>query len=150
MRSAERHASTAAVVTGLLLATGCGAGAADIAHHSSTDTRITAKVGQRFTIDVEENSSTGEHWYLVPPEPGDSVVRESGQRLRGADPDLTGSGGRRIFAFEAVGAGTTLVVLLHCPVAGSCVGGDASSAPRPSATAGGPTAQRITYVIAVE
>ncbi|MEV5435122.1 protease inhibitor I42 family protein [Streptomyces sp. NPDC052682] len=62
---------------------------------------------------------------------------------------LVGAGGSRVFTFEAVAAGRTRVVLLHCPVY-VCSGGPASPAPATTAPAARPAAERVTYTVTVD
>ena len=153
MRSASTFRSRAvgAVVVLLALVTGCGAGDGGPTDHPMSDTRFSAGVGERFTLTVKENPSTGERWYLSAPRPDTSVVRERGQRYK-ADShskDVVGSGGRRVFTFEAVGKGSTRIVLLHCPVH-ACNGDSASPAPQTTApSASTPATNSITYTVTV-
>ena len=149
MTAGSRAVGAAAVL--LTLLTGCGAGADGPTDHPTTDTRISAGVGERFTLTVDENPSTGERWYLSTPRPDASLVRDRGQRYT-SDSDskgVAGAGGRRVFTFEATAKGATRIVLLHCPVY-ACDGSSASPAPRttePSVST--PKPKSITYTVTV-
>ncbi|RZB19828.1 hypothetical protein StrepF001_00545 [Streptomyces sp. F001] len=116
-------------VAALALTAGCGGPA----EYGEGDRAITVDAGDEFTVAVDENPSTGERWYPATPKPDASVVRSRGDDYD-ADDDtgsLVGSGGRRVFTFEATGAGRTRIVLLHCPVY-ACDGDRASPAPAPA------------------
>ncbi|MET8246152.1 protease inhibitor I42 family protein [Streptomyces sp. NPDC005202] len=149
-RSRTGGAAVAAAAL-LTLTAGCGASADEPTSHPTKDTSITADVGERFTLTVDENGSTGERWYLATPRPDGSVVRDRGQRYEadaGADKS-PGTGGHRTFTFEATGAGRTRIVLLHC-LAYECNGSTASPAPQttaPSSSTHKP--ERITYTVTV-
>ncbi|MGP4084696.1 protease inhibitor I42 family protein [Streptomyces sp. KR55] len=139
--------AVAAAVALLALTAGCGGPA----EYGIDERSITAEPGDRFTLTVDENPSTGERWYLVTPKPDASVVRSRGDDYH-ADDDtgsLVGSGGRRVFTFEATGAGRTRIVLLHCPVY-ACDGDRASPAPATTAPVSRPAAERTTYTVTVK
>ncbi|MFC9911457.1 protease inhibitor I42 family protein [Streptomyces sp. NPDC059862] len=131
----------------LSLTAGCGGPA----EYGEADRAITIDAGEEFTVTVDENPSTGERWYLVDPKPDASVVRSRGDDYDADDDSgtLVGSGGRRVFSFEATGAGRTEIVLLHCPVY-ACTGGSASPAPATTAPSNLPTAERTTYTVTVQ
>ncbi|MFF0159948.1 protease inhibitor I42 family protein [Streptomyces sp. NPDC005263] len=183
--STTRTASTSriwAVVTAvafLALATGCGGKDAGTGTGKSTNTdkpisrptgdrTISAKVGERFTLTVEENASTREHWYLVDPKPDTSVVRGQGRESQSdsGDQPVPGAGSSLTFTFEATGKGSTEIVLKHCTFKAPCDGegdvdgsgsasptptptGSASPAPSPSGSAAPPEPERVTYTVTV-
>jgi inhibitor of cysteine peptidase len=138
----------------IALATGCGGGSDEPekpgtpTSHPTQDSSISAEVGERFTLTVEENASTREHWYLGDPEPDTSVVRSQGESESGAGSSLT-------FTFEATGKGSTEIVLMHCTFATSCEGDGSGStaspeqAPTPSASATPSAPERVTYTVTV-
>ncbi|MGW3728976.1 protease inhibitor I42 family protein [Streptomyces sp. NPDC000851] len=134
-------------VAALALTAGCGGPA----EYGEGDRAITVDAGDEFTVAVDENPSTGERWYLVAPKPDASVVRSRGDDYDADDDSgtLVGSGGRRVFTFEATGAGRTRIVLLHCPVY-ACDGDRASPAPATTAPVSRPAAERTTYTVTVK
>ncbi|MFD7707738.1 protease inhibitor I42 family protein [Streptomyces sp. NPDC059786] len=118
--------------------------------HPTQDTSITAETGERFTLVVDENVSTGEKWYLAAPKPDSAVVRDRGQEYEAsADAEkMDGAGGHRVFTFEAAGKGSTKIVLMHCPVY-ACNGSTTSPAPATDAPASLPKPKSITYTVTV-
>ncbi|MFF1448558.1 protease inhibitor I42 family protein [Streptomyces sp. NPDC058274] len=134
-RSTSRSSrGTGAVAAAALLAlvAGCGGGTDGPTSHPVSDSSITAGVGERFTLAVNENASTREHWYLADPKPDSSVVRSRGNRYESdSDEAAPGSGGHLVFTFEATGKGTTKIVLLHCTF-NTC--NDSTASPTASAT----------------
>jgi inhibitor of cysteine peptidase len=142
----------------LALATGCGTGTAEPAEsakpvsHPTQDTSISAEVGERFTLTVEENASTREHWYLGDPEPDTSVVRSQGHKSESdsGDEPVPGAGSSLTFTFEATGKGSTEIVLMHCTFTTTCEGdGTAATSPAPSASATPSAPERVTYTVTV-
>jgi inhibitor of cysteine peptidase len=133
---------------------GCGSGTDEPAPvaHPTDNPRITAKVGERFTLTVHQNASTREHWYLSDPRPDAAVVRERGQRStrNSGDKHMAGGGSSLTFTFEATGKGSTRIVLTHCTFATTC-DEDGGGAPAPASTA--PYRQsapkRVTYTVTV-
>ncbi|MEU5978783.1 protease inhibitor I42 family protein [Streptomyces sp. NPDC047315] len=148
----------AAAVALVALAAGCGESKGDSPRsHPTAESKVSVDVGEAFTLAVDENPSTGERWYLDAPEPDASVVRSRGDDYESdaeSDDDAAerpGVGGTRVFTFEATGAGSTEIALLHCPVY-TCTGGPKSPAPAsPSASAAAsrPAPERITYTVTV-
>ncbi|QIJ63266.1 protease inhibitor I42 family protein [Streptomyces sp. JB150] len=146
----------AAAGAALLLLSACGGGGGEPTDHPTDDPTVTASVGERFALTVEQNHSTRSHWYLAAPKPDGSVVR-----LRGRESETTrdtggevapGASSRLTFTFEATGEGSTEIVLLHCTFSSTCDTGDGSPAPAPAPAAGGtePTEpERVTYRVTV-
>ncbi|WP_329411044.1 protease inhibitor I42 family protein [Streptomyces sp. NBC_00704] len=139
-----------AALCAVMLLAGCasGSGADAPTSHPTQDTTIAAEVGERFTLSVPENASTREHWSVVAPRPDASVVRTAGRRYESADDGKSvGGGGTLVLTFEATGAGSTGITLLHCtfPTAGAaaCGGGASPSATPP------PEPERRTYRVTV-
>jgi inhibitor of cysteine peptidase len=140
-----------AVAALLVLVTACGSGTDEPTDHPTKDTRISAGVGESFTLTVDENPSTGERWYLAAPRPDTSVVRARGQRYKAdsGSGDVAGRGGHRVFTFKAAGKGRTSIVLLHCPVY-ACNGDSASPAPQTTAPSSStPRPKSVTYTVTV-
>jgi inhibitor of cysteine peptidase len=150
-RTASVRGTTAAVAVLLALTAACGTSTDEPTSHPTTDGRVTADVGERFTLTVDENASLGERWYLATPKPDDSVVRGRGQRYESdseGEP-VPGAGGGRVFTFEATGTGSTRIVLLHCPVH-ACDGDTASPAPQTTAPPSSyAKPKRVTYTVTV-
>lgn len=72
------------------------------------DAPLVVEAGERFSIALSENPSTGYEWQFTRrPDPG--VVRLVGSdfELEEGGEDRAGAGGTRSFRFEAVGAGET-------------------------------------------
>ncbi len=152
---------TAAVGALLALATGCGSGSGGPTSHPTTDTGITAEVGERFTLTFDgENGSTRSHWYVIDPQPDASVVRSRGRDYEADEEGMVGGGGSLTFTFEAVGKGSTEIVVQHCTF-NTCLDGTASpAAPSPSFSSSAsaststspspaPEPERITYTVTV-
>ncbi len=147
----------------LALATGCGTGTDESAaprSHPAQDRSISAEVGERFTLTVEENASTREHWYLGDPEPDTSVVRDRGSKSASdsGDEPVPGAGSDLTFTFEATGKGSTEIVLMHCTFKTTCEGdGSGAASPEPTQTkaaTASPSAapsepERVTYTVTV-
>ncbi|MGW2617471.1 protease inhibitor I42 family protein [Streptomyces sp. NPDC001500] len=127
---------------------GCASGPGEPTSHPTRDTTVTAGVGERFTLSLPENASTREHWFVVDPQPDAAVVRTADRRYESADDGKSvGGGGSLVFTFEAMGRGSTRIVLLHCtfPTAETAAcGGGASPSPTPP-----PEPERITYRVTV-
>jgi inhibitor of cysteine peptidase len=71
---------------------------------------VAARVGDRFTVRLESNPTTGYRWRLVaPPEPAVASLADSA--FERADTGTTGSGGEEVWSFVAAGAGRTRIVL---------------------------------------
>ncbi|PAZ10604.1 hypothetical protein CLM62_40130 [Streptomyces sp. SA15] len=168
MRAASTSRSRAVVtaVALLALATGCATGSDEPekpgtpTSHPTQDSSISAEVGERFTLTVEENASTREHWYLGDPEPDTSVVRSQGKKSESdsGDEPVPGAGSRLTFTFEATGKGSTEIVLMHCTFATTCEGDGSGTpspepepepTPTPSASATPSEPERVTYTVTV-
>ncbi|MFE9331435.1 protease inhibitor I42 family protein [Streptomyces sp. NPDC006925] len=147
-RTGKAGAGGVAMAAALALVAGCGSGADEPTRHPTGDTSITAEVGERFTLTVNENASTREHWFLAGPEPDRAVVRSRGRHIE-SDSDSEpppGSSSDLAFTFEATGKGRTRIVLTHCLATTTCP---------PDGRTQGPTAQplsapeRVTYTVTV-
>jgi inhibitor of cysteine peptidase len=153
-RRARAAGGVVAAVALLTLVAGCGSGTDEPAAvaHPTDEPRITAKVGERFTLTVHQNASTREHWYLSDPGPDARVVRERGRHSTSdsGDKHLAGAGSSLTFTFEATGKGSTRIVLTHCTFATTC-DEDGGGTPAPASTA--PYRQsapkRVTYTVTV-
>lgn len=74
---------------------------------------VEANVGDRLELRVEENPSVGDDWEVAEP-PDADVARIVDRFSEGVDDDLVGAGHTEVFVLEAVGAGTTTLVLHNC------------------------------------
>jgi inhibitor of cysteine peptidase len=153
-RAVPRNGAAGAAAAALLLLSACGSGGDEPTGHPTDDPTITASVGERFTLTVEQNASTRSHWYLVDPKPDGSVVRVRGREsetTQDADGEVVpGASSRLTFTFEATGEGTTEIVLLHCTFSSTCDTGDGSPAPAPTTGGTEPTEpERVTYKVTV-
>jgi len=79
------------------------------------DGQVTLEVGQRFTVTLESNPSTGYRWEWVDRQ--ESILEQMGEvefkpRETG-DPPLVGAGGWDIFTFEAVSPGQMTLKLVY-------------------------------------
>ena len=77
---------------------------------------ITVKRGETFNIVVPSNASTGYHWEIIP-ELDETIVQSAERGYIAQQPILAGSGGMDVWAFRAVGAGETTIVLGYYPPA---------------------------------
>ncbi|MFK0120532.1 protease inhibitor I42 family protein [Streptomyces sp. NPDC090994] len=127
-----RLAPTAFLLGAVCALTACGSSAGP-QEYGTGQRSIKAEVGDKFTLSFPMQPTQGEWWYRVDPEPDEKIVRSEGDRE-----DYEGSGGAgggdgtQFFDFEAIGAGTTEIRILHCPV-GTCVGKGATASPKPDA-----------------
>ena len=152
--AASRTGAAVGAAAALLFLSACGSGGDEPTSHPTDDRTITASVGERFTLTVEENASTRSHWYLVDPEPDASVVRAEGKASESASDSggevVPGAGSRLTFTFEATGEGSTEIVLLHCTFNSTCDTGDGSPAPAPTTGGAAPIEpERVTYKVTV-
>ncbi|MEV7687118.1 protease inhibitor I42 family protein [Streptomyces bungoensis] len=143
-----------AAVALLALAAGCGSGTDEPAPvaHPTDQPRISAKVGQRFTLTVHENASTREHWYLSDPRPDAGVVRERGRHSASdsGDAHVAGGGSSLTFTFEATGRGSTRIVLTHCTFATTCdEQGGGTPVPSPTGAVRQSAPKRVAYTVTV-
>ena len=67
-------------------------------------TTIQVEVGQRFSIALEANPTTGYRWRLEG-RPNEEVVQLVGSEYRRPQHGLPGAGGKVVFTFRAVGRG---------------------------------------------
>ncbi len=93
----------------LLLLAACGPGALVLPEDRSGST-VTLEPGQELVIEVFENASIGWQWDVTT-DPDDAVLRFVDEAYEADSPDTAGSGGTDRFRFEAVGPGSTELVL---------------------------------------
>ncbi|MCZ4609967.1 protease inhibitor I42 family protein [Streptomyces sp. Lzd4kr] len=107
---------TALVALPLAALAGCGL--TGPTSYGTDERKVTAEVGEKFTLEVPANPALGENWYLADPRPDSAVLSHegSGEDIEGGDEGVTGSGdGTQHFDFIAVAPGRTTVKLLYCP-----------------------------------
>jgi len=79
------------------------------------DGQVTLEVGQRFTVTLESNPSTGYRWEWVDSQ--ESILEQIGEAefkpRETGDPPLVGAGGWEIFTFEAVSPGQMTLELVY-------------------------------------
>jgi len=79
------------------------------------DGRVTVVLGQRFTVTLESNPSTGHRWEWLDSQ--DSIVEQIGQAQftprETGDPPLVGAGGWESFDFKAVNPGQMTLKLVY-------------------------------------
>lgn len=116
-----------------------------------TDRRaITVEAGEEFTLKVPARPYIGEHWYLANPKPDAEILdyRGTHEDIEPADEGIDGGGdGTAYFDFAAREKGTTVVTLLHCPMArcSSVAQAEATSPPVPTADATDEPADDAAY-----
>jgi inhibitor of cysteine peptidase len=73
-------------------------------------TAVTVRAGERFTIRLDANATTGYRWRIATA-PDPTVARVLGSEYEPGDPATAGSGGTDVWRLEAVGAGESQLVL---------------------------------------
>jgi len=96
------------------------------------ETTIDAKVGERFSIELASNPSTGFEWTATVAEP--AVVTLNGGSYLAPDEQIPGAGGYERFSFTAAAAGTTTITVEYR---------------RPFDPAGQPAAETAVYTVTV-
>lgn len=74
---------------------------------------IEAKVGERISLELEGNPTTGYTWQVTAFDP--AVAAPAGEPDYESSSDADGAGGTFTFHFDVVGAGETEVVLQYFP-----------------------------------
>ncbi len=97
-------ARRAVAVGAILLLVGCGG-----RDHGGADA-VAVKTGERFTVTLAANASTGFTWRLARPL-DERVVRLVEVAYRAPDAKLAGAGGAELWTFEAAGAGAATIEL---------------------------------------
>ncbi|MBZ4015274.1 protease inhibitor I42 family protein [Streptomyces purpurogeneiscleroticus] len=78
------------------------------------DNVISVAPGERFSIELDDNPSTGYRWTVSPPPPDPQVLKPAGSHYEADEPVVAGSGGTRYLEFQAVRAGRTELALRRC------------------------------------
>ena len=73
--------------------------------------RLELRVGQRFSVALRANDSTGYSWKVV--SSGEPVVRIEGEPAFVADSHMAGAGGTLTYRFRAARAGTAALKLVY-------------------------------------
>jgi predicted secreted protein len=95
---------------------GCGSSgtSANGKTYKITNTKIDAKVGDQFIIELESNATTGYQWGLSGSLNSSVLKKVSSTYVAGPNPKgMTGVGGVERWKFEAVGKGTGTIVLIY-------------------------------------
>jgi len=74
--------------------------------------QLSATVGQKFTITLESNQTTGYQWQLAKPL-DESIVKLVGSEYEAPKSGLVGQGGREVWTFEAVSQGITQIAMKY-------------------------------------
>ncbi|MBM3696221.1 MAG: protease inhibitor I42 family protein [Actinobacteria bacterium] len=90
-----------------------GAGGVHLLFAHNDGAVIEVKVGERVTLELEGNPTTGYSWQITEIDP--AVLAPSGEPDYQSSSDADGAGGVYTFRFDAVGAGETEVVLQYFP-----------------------------------
>lgn len=117
----RRMARWAAPVAAVVLVAGVialvvvlvGRGANGVHHLDAADDGavIEMKVGERVSLELEGNPTTGYSWQVIATDP--AVLAPAGEPDYESSSDASGAGGTFTFRFDAVGAGETEVVLQY-------------------------------------
>ena len=104
----------AAAVAATLLAASCGGGAESGLELTAKDSgeRVTLGAGERLTVTLESNATTGYSWALATA-PDAAVLRLVGSEYVPPEDGLVGEGGVEVWTFEGVEAGTTALELAY-------------------------------------
>ncbi len=78
----------------------------------SEGTQISAKVGQKFTITLVSNQTTGYQWQLAEPL-DETMVKLVGSEYKAPQSGLVGRGGQEIWTFDPVRQGITQISLKY-------------------------------------
>jgi predicted secreted protein len=99
----------ALVAIALVILAACGPGTLRLGEDRSGST-IQAEPGQEIVVALDANSSVGYTWDLTT-DPDEAVVRFVDETFEEDNPGAAGGGGMVRFRFEAVGPGTTELVI---------------------------------------
>jgi len=102
----------------LTAAAGCSSSSTTSANGKTftiTNTNITAKVGDQFTIQLESNATTGFQWGIAGSLNSAVVKKVSNKYVTGAakTSSAVGVGGVEKWVFKCVGSGTATVVMIY-------------------------------------
>ena len=116
----KKYAVTGVVVLAAALAlsalAGCGSSGASAngKTYTITNTKISAKVGDVFVIQLASNATTGFQWGIAGSLNPAVVTKVSQKYVAGANPKgMAGVGGVEKWTFKAVGAGTATIAMTY-------------------------------------
>jgi predicted secreted protein len=116
----KKYATASVIVLAAALAlsalAGCGSSgtSANGKTYTITNTKISAKVGDVFIIQLESNATTGFQWGIAASLNPAVVKKVSSSYVAGANPkNLVGAGGVEKWKFKAVGAGTATLGMTY-------------------------------------
>lgn len=99
--------------------TSLGAAEDGVVYEIDADTTIEAGAGSTFTLSLEANPTTGFNWAETV---DGSAVRSEGGEYEAPGEAAPGRGGRQIYTYEAVEAGTATIELTYSQVGSGDVG----------------------------
>ena len=108
---AHRVAVAVAVAVALVLAACSPRGEAIRLDASADGTQMSLSVGDRLEVALAGNPTTGYSWEIASVD--ESVILADGEPSFRADSNQVGAGGTMTLAFDAVGAGTTVLELVY-------------------------------------
>jgi inhibitor of cysteine peptidase len=91
----------------------CGASEeARLVTEADNGTTVELGLGERLTVRLESNPTTGFSWQLEV-EPNGAFLRSAGHEYVPPDDGLVGQGGIELWTFEGVAPGTTRIALVY-------------------------------------
>src|SRR5262245_33400034 len=109
--AASRRVTLALLLAGLApLGIGPLAIGPEPAHSADPPARFDVLAGERLTVTLPSNRTTGYQWQLGRP-PDERVLRLVGMEYVGPERDVPGAGGQEVWTFEAVAPGTATIRL---------------------------------------
>lgn len=101
-----------AVMLALCMLAGCGAASAEKVY-GKEDTNIEVKAGSSFTIQLEENPTTGYMWSVSVSD--ESIVKMESDKYNdeSAGEGLVGAPGNHTYVFEALKVGTAQITFVY-------------------------------------
>lgn len=93
----------------VLMSAGCGAKAV----YGPGDTAISAKAGETFTIELEENPTTGYQWSVTVSDETVVALDKDEYVPDDMSGDIAGSGGTRALTFKAIKAGGATIDMVN-------------------------------------
>jgi inhibitor of cysteine peptidase len=79
---------------------------------AGAQTRVEVAKGQKFTLTLDSNASTGYEWQLAQP-PEEKTVKFLEKLYKAPKTDRVGAAGLELWIFEAVGPGETTISLKY-------------------------------------
>ncbi len=93
---------------------GCaGEKAVDAKVYGKEDTNISVRVGEEFTLKLDENPTTGYQWSYTVSDENVVVLSKDEYVPDSTDEDVVGAGGQRVLTFEARSKGSTVIDMVY-------------------------------------